>query len=32
MKDLLPWVLPPAIGAVIGWFTNALAIKMLFRP
>lgn len=32
MKDLLPWILPPAIGAVIGWFTNALAIKMLFRP
>lgn len=32
MKELLPWVLPPVIGAVIGWFTNALAIKMLFRP
>ncbi len=32
MKELLPWVLPIVIGAVIGWFTNALAIKMLFRP
>lgn len=26
------WVLPPLLGAVIGYFTNWLAIKMLFRP
>jgi uncharacterized membrane protein YheB (UPF0754 family) len=30
--DLLPYVLPPLIGAVIGYITNAVAIKMLFRP
>ena len=29
---LLPFVLPPVLGAVIGYVTNALAIKMLFRP
>lgn len=25
-------VLPPLIGAVIGWLTNFVAIKLLFRP
>lgn len=25
-------ILPPLIGAVIGWFTNYVAIKLLFRP
>ena len=25
-------VLPPIIGALIGWGTNWIAIKMLFRP
>ena len=29
---LLPIVLPPLLGAIIGYVTNALAIKMLFRP
>jgi uncharacterized membrane protein YheB (UPF0754 family) len=29
---LTDWVLTPLIGAVIGYFTNWLAIKMLFRP
>ncbi|MFP4550835.1 MAG: DUF445 family protein [Spirochaetales bacterium] len=29
---LLPWILPPLLGAVIGYVTNALAIRMLFRP
>ena len=29
---ILPWILPPLLGAVIGYITNALAIKMLFRP
>jgi uncharacterized membrane protein YheB (UPF0754 family) len=32
MKDILFWVLPPVVGAVIGYVTNAVAIKMLFRP
>ncbi len=27
-----PWILFPAIGAVIGYGTNWLAVKMLFRP
>ena len=26
------WVVPPLAGAVIGYFTNYLAIRMLFRP
>lgn len=25
-------LLPPVVGAVIGWFTNYVAIKLLFRP
>ncbi|BFM39307.1 DUF445 family protein [Synechocystis sp. LKSZ1] len=29
---LLDWVLPPLGGAIIGYFTNDLAINMLFRP
>ncbi len=29
---LLPYVLPPALGAVIGYVTNYVAIRMLFRP
>ena len=29
---LLPYVLPPLLGAIIGYLTNAIAIKMLFRP
>jgi uncharacterized membrane protein YheB (UPF0754 family) len=32
MKTLLLWLVPPCIGALIGYVTNALAIKMLFRP
>ena len=32
MKVLFFWLLPPLIGAVIGYITNAVAIKMLFRP
>jgi hypothetical protein len=31
-QNLLFFFLPPLIGAVIGLFTNWLAIKMLFRP
>jgi len=30
--ELVPWVLPPLLGAFIGYLTNALAIRMLFRP
>ena len=29
---ILPWILPPLLGAVIGYVTNRIAIKMLFRP
>lgn len=32
MDLIRTWVLPPLIGAIIGYFTNWLAIKMLFRP
>ncbi|MDR2363890.1 MAG: DUF445 family protein [Spirochaetaceae bacterium] len=32
MKPLLGWLLPPLAGALIGYVTNAVAIKMLFRP
>ncbi|MFP4152758.1 MAG: DUF445 family protein [Alkalispirochaeta sp.] len=30
--ELLPWVLPPLLGAAIGYLTNSVAIRMLFRP
>lgn len=32
IKNLLAWGLPPFMGAIIGYVTNAIAIKMLFRP
>jgi uncharacterized membrane protein YheB (UPF0754 family) len=32
MKTLLGYLIPPLIGAIIGFVTNAVAIKMLFRP
>ena len=32
MNAWLPWIAPPVVGAVIGYVTNAIAIKMLFRP
>lgn len=32
LTALLPWVLSPLLGAIIGYVTNALAIRMLFRP
>ena len=32
MRELLPWLIPPLAGAIIGYVTNAIAIKMLFRP
>lgn len=27
-----PYLVMPAVGALIGWITNAVAIRMLFRP
>ncbi|MDP3179470.1 MAG: DUF445 family protein, partial [Spirochaetaceae bacterium] len=32
MDFIVAWIVPIVIGAVIGAFTNWLAIKMLFRP
>lgn len=32
MNALLAWITPPVVGAVIGYVTNDIAIKMLFRP
>ncbi len=32
LSEMALWVLPPFLGAVIGYVTNKLAIKMLFRP
>ena len=29
---VLPWAAPPLLGAVIGYVTNDVAIRMLFRP
>lgn len=30
--DVWTWITIPAIGALIGWSTNWLAVKMIFRP
>lgn len=30
--EILPWVLPVILGAIIGYLTNSVAIRMLFRP
>jgi uncharacterized membrane protein YheB (UPF0754 family) len=32
MNVYLIWLVPPLAGALIGYITNAVAIKMLFRP
>ncbi|MGQ4648381.1 DUF445 family protein [Lyngbya aestuarii] len=32
LSHLWPLLLPPIAGGIIGYFTNDLAIKMLFRP
>lgn len=33
MSDaVLPWVLLPVVGALIGYVTNRLAVRMIFRP
>ncbi len=31
-QSLITFLAPPIVGAVIGYFTNYLAIRMLFRP
>ncbi|MFO7849453.1 MAG: DUF445 family protein, partial [Spirochaetia bacterium] len=30
--SMLVWAVPPLVGAVIGYVTNVIAIRMLFRP
>ena len=32
IPDLWTWITIPAIGGLIGWITNWLAVKMIFRP
>jgi len=32
VNTLLIFLIPPAVGAVIGFITNVIAIRMLFRP
>lgn len=32
ISPLVQWLIPPVVGAVIGYVTNDIAIKMLFRP
>lgn len=32
MGNALTWLIGPVTGAIIGYFTNWLAIKMMFRP
>lgn len=32
MSTWLQWVVPPVVGAAVGYFTNDLAVRMLFHP
>ena len=32
LEIITNYILPPLIGAVIGYFTNLIAVKMLFYP
>lgn len=32
VESYLPYLLPPLLGAFIGYVTNYIAIRMLFRP
>lgn len=32
LQELFPYILPPLLGALIGYVTNYVAIRMLFRP
>jgi uncharacterized membrane protein YheB (UPF0754 family) len=29
---IIKYAIPPLVGLIIGWFTNYLAVKLLFRP
>ena len=31
-EQVLPYIIPPLLGALIGYVTNYIAIRMLFRP
>lgn len=32
MDGITPWILLPLVGALIGYATNRLAVRMIFRP
>jgi uncharacterized membrane protein YheB (UPF0754 family) len=32
LPDWTLWIITPLLAGIIGWFTNWLAVKMLFRP
>ncbi len=32
LKEILKYSIPPGAGALIGYFTNTVAVRMLFRP
>ncbi len=32
MSTWLQWTVPPVVGAIVGYFTNDLAVRMLFHP
>jgi len=32
LAEIVSWATPPVIGAIIGYVTNDIAIRMLFRP
>ncbi|RMF44309.1 MAG: DUF445 family protein, partial [Deltaproteobacteria bacterium] len=31
-EQIVTWLAPPLLGAFIGYLTNSIAIRMLFRP
>ncbi len=32
MRNIYPYILIPVVSALIGWLTNYIAVKMIFRP
>ncbi|MDH3349224.1 MAG: DUF445 family protein, partial [Desulfobulbaceae bacterium] len=32
IRQLIPYIAPPLLGGFIGYLTNKIAIRMLFRP
>lgn len=32
LDEVLPWILLPLVGALIGYGTNRIAVRMIFRP